>query len=187
MTQAQAVRKPESNLGALLLLFAVGALVAVLLGVYGKVHTPAGYSINIAGFSSTAYVKAWLATIAFVLALVQIFSALVIFGRIKLANPPTWIPGLHRWSGRIAVLVTVPVAVHCLYQFGFKAGDTRVLVHSLLGCLFYGAFVTKMLVLSRKGLPSWGLPVIGGVVFTALVGLWLTAGLYVFTKTGFHF
>jgi hypothetical protein len=62
-----------------------------------------------------------------------------------------------------------------------------VLFHSLFGCLFYGAFVTKMLVLSRKGLPGWALPVVGGVVFTALVGLWVTAGLWVFATQGLHF
>lgn len=188
MSQAQPAHKQDSNLGALLLVFAVGALISVLLGVYGQVHEPSGgVFTTIAGFSSGLYVKAWLTTGAFVLALVQMTSALIMYGKIKVANPPTWIPTLHRWSGRIAVLLTVPVVVHCLYALGFQTGQTRVLIHSLLGCLFYGAFVAKMLVLSRKGLPGWALPVLGGVVFTALVGLWLTAGLWVFTTKGFHF
>jgi hypothetical protein len=41
---------------------------------------------------------------------------------------------VHRWSGRLAFLVSIPVAMHCLYALGFQAFDLRVLVHSLLGC-----------------------------------------------------
>lgn len=44
----------------------------------------------------------------------------------------------------------------------------------------------KMLVLTRRGLPGWALPVIGGLVFTGLVGLWLTSALC-FTSTGMSF
>lgn len=138
-------------MGVLLALIAVGIGVAVILGLYGAVHTPTRQAVNIGGFSSGLYAKAWLTTGAFVLALVQITTALIMFGKIKVANQPPWIGTLHRWSGRIAVLLTVPVAVHCLYALGFQTAQPRVLFHSLFGCIFYGAFVTKMLVLSRKG------------------------------------
>jgi uncharacterized protein DUF6529 len=165
---------------------AIGILVAVALGVYGRLHEPAAVSVNVAGFSSPGAVKSWLATAAFVLAVVQLGSALVMFGKIPVAAP-SWIGGLHRWSGRLAVLVTVPVAVHCLYALGFDWSSPRTLVHSLLGCFFYGVFVTKMLVLSRPGAPGWSLPVIGGLTFSALTGLWLTAAVWFFTTTGLTF
>ena len=93
----------------------------------------------------------------------------------------------HRWSGRAAVLLTVPVAVHCLYALGFDGYSPRVLLHSLFGCFFYGAFVAKMLVLSRDDTPGWALPVLGGAVFTALTALWLTASLWFFTTVGITF
>lgn len=163
---------------------AVGTAVAVVLGVYGRLHTPAGLELGLPWFSGTLYVKAWLTTLAFLLALVQIFTALVLEGRIRLALPG--LPAVHRWSGRVAVLLTVPVAVHCLYALGFRFTDPRVLVHSLVGCLLYGAFVTKMLLLVRWGLPRWAVPVAGGTLFTAFVALWLTSSLWVFTTTGFH-
>jgi hypothetical protein len=54
----------------------------------------------------------------------------------------------------------------------------------LLGCFFFGAFTTKMLLLTRRGLPSWVIPIIGGVVFSALVGIWLTSSLWFFTTVG---
>ncbi|RBQ18729.1 hypothetical protein DP939_18465 [Spongiactinospora rosea] len=161
-----------------------GGLVAVALGVYGRVHTPTGFAVGPAGFSGPLAMKAWLTTGAFLLAFVQVGSALVMYGRIPVPRPPAWIGGLHRWSGRAAFLLTIPVAFHCLYALGLQYDVARVLVHSLLGCFFYGVFVAKMLALPRRGLPAWGLPVLGGLAFTALVGLWLTSSLWFFTAIG---
>ncbi len=162
-----------------------GVAAVVVLGVYGRLHEPGTIAVDIAGFSGPAYVKAWLTTLAALLAVVQLVSALNMYGRIGRASP-SWVSTVHRWSGRAAVLVTVPVVVHCLYVFGFEYDSTRVLVHSVAGCLFYGAFVTKMLSLTRRGLPGWTLPVVGGVVFGALVVLWLTAALWLFGARGLH-
>jgi hypothetical protein len=162
----------------------IGALVALTLGVYGHLHNPTGYAINIAGFSSPGAVKSWLATGAFVFALVQVSSALVMYGKVPRIAAPSWIGGLHRWSGRIAFLLAVPVAVHCLYALGFQHYSTRVLVHSLLGCAFFGAFTIKMLILPKSELPSWPLPVLGAVVFTALTGVWFTSAYWFFSTFG---
>jgi hypothetical protein len=162
-----------------------GLALAVVLGVYGRLHEPGAIAVDVAGFSGPAYVKAWLTTLAALLAVVQLVSALTMYGRLGHASP-SWVSTLHRWSGRLAVLVTVPVVVHCLYAFGFEYDSPRVLAHSLAGCVFYGAFATKMLSLPRRDVPGWTLPVVGGVVFTALVALWLTAALWLFTTRGVH-
>jgi hypothetical protein len=164
----------------------IGALVALTLGIYGHIHHPTGVAVNIAGFSSPGSVKAWLATGATVFALVQVASALVMYGKMPRVAAPSWIGGLHRWSGRIAFLLAVPVAVHCLYALGYQTYSTRVLVHSLLGCAFFGAFTIKMLLLPKRGLPGWTLPVCGAVVFTALVGIWLTSAYWFFSTFGIH-
>ena len=58
---------------------------------------------------------------------------------------------------------------------------SRVLVHSLLGCAFYGAFTTKLLVLRSDRVPGWALPVFGGIVVVLMVGLWFTSSLWYFT------
>jgi hypothetical protein len=162
----------------------IGALVALTLGVYGHLHNPTGYAINIAGFSSPGAVKSWLATGAFVFALVQVGSALVMYGKVPRIAAPSWIGGLHQWSGRIAFLLAVPVAVHCLYALGFQNYSTRVLVHSLLGCAFFGAFTIKMLILPKSELPSWTLPALGALVFTALTGVWFTSAYWFFSTFG---
>ena len=128
-----------------------------------------------------------MASAALLFALVQLGSALVMYGKVPGMAPPAWIGGLHRWSGRAAFLLTVPVAVHCLYAVGFHTFSTRVFVHSLLGCAFFGAFTVKMLGLRRDGLPGWTLPILGGTVFALLVGLWWTSSLWFFTTIGVRF
>ena len=173
-----------SGAGKLVVPCLIGALVALTLGIYGRLHHPTGIAINIAGFSSPGYVKSWLATAATVFALVQVASALVMYGKVPRVAAPAWIGGLHRWSGRIAFLLAVPVAVHCLYALGFQNYSTRVLVHSLLGCAFFGAFTIKMLILPRSGLPGWTLPALGALVFTALTGLWFTSAFWFFSTFG---
>jgi hypothetical protein len=178
-------RRPRH--GGVLLSAAIGTLVAVGLGVYGRVHEPTFFAINLAGFSSGVAVKAWLGTAAFLLVLVQLASSMLMYGRFPRIRAPHWMPALHRWSGRVAVLLTVPVAVHCLYALGFQGGSLRTLLHSLLGCFFYGGFVTKMLVLQRSHTPAWSLPVLGGMVFTAMTALWLTSSVWFFTTSGLTF
>jgi Family of unknown function (DUF6529) len=175
---------PAQSMTRLFVPLAIGAAVSVALGVYGHVHNPTGIAVNIAGFSSPQTVKVWLATTAATLAAVQLVSALVMYGKIPGVQGPYWLGGLHRWSGRVAFLLTVPVAVHCLYALGFATFDTRVLVHSVAGCFFFGAFTVKMLILPRAGVPGWSLPLFGGLVFTAIAALWLTSAFWFFTTIG---
>src|SRR5215218_6461466 len=145
----------------------IGALVAVGLGVFGKIHEPRFFSVNLAGFSNPVAVESWLATLATSLAVFQLASAFVMYRLTPRGDAPAWIAAAHVWSGRLAVLASVPVAVHCLYALGFQSSDSRVLFHSLFGCFFYGAFVTKMLLLTRKGLRGWVIPIRRLVVLRA--------------------
>ncbi|MBL7497113.1 hypothetical protein I6A84_26630 [Frankia sp. CNm7] len=167
--------------GALL----VGAAVAVALGVYGQAHEPARRPIYTLGFSSPLPMKAWLTTAVIVFVIIQLLTALWMWGRLPGAGSAG--PGVaivHRWSGAAAFVISLPVAFHCLWALGFQTAETRVLVHSLAGCVFYGAYAAKMLGLRVKNLPGWALPVLGGLVFTTLVVLWLTASLWFFTQSG---
>jgi hypothetical protein len=184
--EAQSLPSPTSSAAKLMVPLAIGAAVSVGLGVFGRVHHPTGIAVSVAGFSSPLTVKVWLATGAFLFALFQLFSALVMYGKLPV-RAPGWIDTAHRWSGRIAFLLSIPVAVHCLYALGFQTYSARVVVHSLLGCVFFGVFTMKMLLLTKRGLAGWMLPLAGGLVFAALTGLWLTSALWFFVTSGVKF
>jgi hypothetical protein len=166
------------------LVVAVGAAVAVALGVYGRVHDPALEPLVTLGFSGMLQMKSWLATLALLLVLVQLGSALWMWRRLPLGPPPTWVTPAHRWSGTVAFVVSLPVALHCLWSLGLATSSPRVLVHGVAGCCFYGAYAAKMVGLRVSGLPSWALPVLGGLTFGLFVLLWLTSALWFFTLSG---
>jgi hypothetical protein len=157
-----------------------GAGVAVGLGVYGRLHQPAVVVVDTGAYLRLQTVKAWLATAVVLLLAVQTASA---FRRHRRPGA-RWPAALHWWSGRLALALSLPVAAHCLYALGIHTLDGRVLGHALCGCLFYGAFLTRTL-LSRTR--SWAVPVAGGVVFAAVVGLWLLSALWFFGTVGTTF
>ena len=51
-------------------------------------------------------------------------------------------------------------------------------MHSIAGCVFYGAFAAKVVFVHSKRLPGWALPLAGGLLFTAIVVLWWTGAVW---------
>ena len=162
-----------------------GAAVAVTLGMYGRLHQATGESVYTGPFSSVFAMKSWLATVVAVLAIWQAISALWMYGRLGHRAAPAWVRQVHRVTGAVTFLVSVPVAYSCLWALGFQDYSPRVLIHSLLGCLLYGIFVTKMLALRLPGVPDRFIPVAGGLLFTTVIALWFTSSWWYFTNVGF--
>ncbi len=167
---------------------AVGAAVAVALGAYGREHTPVGETIfNFQfGFGSLLAMKVWLGVAAGGLALLQFLTALWMFGRLSFGrrSAPGIAAPVHRATGTLAVLVTIPIAANCLYSLGFQTYSTRVLIHSVAGCVFYGAFVTKVLGIHVRSAPRWLTPVAGGLVLAVLCVVVLTSTVWYLTTIG---
>jgi Family of unknown function (DUF6529) len=168
--------------GALLL----GAGVAVALGVYGRVHDPNFDALPSLGFSGPGAFKTWATTVIAVLALVQLGSALWLYGRLGRRPAPPWLGGVHRANGAVIFVLSLPVAFMCLYGLGFSPDPfvLRKLIHSIAGCVFYGAFAAKVVFVHAKRLPGWALPVAGGLLFTAIVVLWWTGARWYFGVEG---
>ena len=163
----------------------VGAAIAVAMGVYARVHEPAGRPLFTLGFSGMLQMKTWLATAALLLVVVQLVTALWMWGRLPgTGAAPSWAPVLHRWTGSTAFVLTLPVAFHCIWSIGFATSSTRAVIHGVAGCVFYGAYASKMLGLRMRGLPGWALPVLGGTVLASFVLIWLTSALWFFTRAG---
>jgi hypothetical protein len=179
---------PRASSGRLVVAIMAGALVAVSIGVYGRYHDPAGQQTVTAFFGSTLAFKAWMATVVIAFTIIQLITALRIWGRISWPKTvPSWFGQVHRLSGTLAFMASLPVAYHCLWAIGFEPdlSQPRRFFHSLFGCFFYGAFLVKVFAVRSRRLPGWVLPVMGGTVFTSLVALWLTSSLWFFTTVGF--
>jgi hypothetical protein len=164
----------------------VGGLVALTLGIYGNVHDPTGDNLFTLFFTATINMKAWLASVAMVFGLFQLYSALRMFRKLRPNSPiHPWLPTVHRLSGFLAVGFTIPVAYHCLWSLGFQPEGGRQLIHSIAGCFFYGVFFTKVVIVRSRQTSSWALPLAGGALFSILVILWLTSALWFFSSFGF--
>lgn len=164
---------------------ALGLVVAAVLAAYAKVHPGNGAAIATFGFSTLLAMKTWLTTAAMVFVIVQLISALAMWGRLPgVSGSPAWAGPVHRWSGVVAFLITVPVAFQCIWSLGFSDSSVRTLVHSIAGCLFYGVFAAKMLSLRLPGLPGWALPVLGGLLAAVLVVVWFSSAFWYFTFSG---
>jgi hypothetical protein len=182
MTGTTEAAAPPRPAAWVLVPFLVGAAVAVALGVYSERHDPTGEQVVHLFFEGTLQMKVWLATLAFALAVFQLLSGMRMYGTFPLPRRvPGWYGDAHRLSGTVAFVVSLPVGYHCLWALGFADTDSRVLLHSLFGCVFYGAFVTKVLAVRDHRLPGWTLPLVGSVVFTSLVLLFLTSSVWFFT------
>jgi hypothetical protein len=172
------------NVGArLLAIAALGAAVAVALGVYGRVHDPSQELVFTLFFSSTIAMKVWVGSVAVAFGVAQVLSALWVYGKLP-GRAPAWAGTVHRISGRLAFIASLPVAYHCLWSLGFQDTNARVLLHSLLGCALYGAFAAKVTIVHAKGLPGVVLPIAGGIMFAVLVGTWLTSAYWFIDNRG---
>ena len=140
-------------------------------------------------FSTAIAGKAWFATAAVTLAVVQVLTGARIFGKLErlVRIPRPTVNRVHRWSGRLAFLCTLPVAFHCIFILGFQTVNTRVLLHSILGSFVYGVLAVKLFFVHDAKHPRWTLPLVGGAMFAVLATLWLSSAYWYFTEVRFGF
>jgi len=193
---AVGVREKRANPLWLLVPLLLLALVAAAVGVFAsrtiKPASPPPYFSLF--FSDTIHLKVWLTTAAVALALTQLLTAARIYEKLRFPPKGRLYNVIHRWSGRTAILLTLPVAYHCIFLLGYASirhtddfQFARTLIHSALGTAVYGVFVGKVFIVRKGGLPGWLLPIAGSTLFTVLLGLWLTSALWFFSVAGVDF
>src|SRR4030095_10299700 len=161
----------------------VFALITVTVGLVARQTVRESYATPFFHpfFTDTLQMKAWLVTAAVVLACGQLLTAARIYELLRFPPKGRLYHPVPRWSGRVAILLTFPVAYHCVFLLGFETHSPRILIHSLLGSALYGAVVAKVLIVRSTRFAPWVLPVAGGLLFSILLGLWLTSALWFFT------
>src|SRR4029077_11557400 len=97
-------------------------------------------------FSAPILAKVWLGAFAVVLVLGQLSTGARMWGhlrgvgRLSDATAKT----VHRWSGRLAILFTLPVVFHCITILGFQTTTARVAVHSVARSVLYCVVAGRM-------------------------------------------
>lgn len=162
------------------------ALVSLTIGLIAKqtVEQPYATPFFSLFFSDTLHMKVWLATLALLLGVAQLVTASRIYELLRFPPRGRFYNAVHRWSGRTAIVITIPVAYHCIFLLGFGTYDTRAYVHSLLGSMIYGALLAKVILVRSKGIPGFALPLAGGLLFSIILGLWLTSAFWFFRTAG---
>ena len=188
---AEAAPGPAPSMAVPLTAFAAGAVVALLLGVFGTVHDPTLDGTTTLGFDTVLAMKVAVTCVIGVLAVLQLVGALWMYG--KLGRPaPSWVGPVHRVTGALALLLTVFVAYHCLWALGLESGHLpdgekvplRTVVHGVAGCAVFGAVVVKVTAVRSKRAPGWFLPVAGGLLFSLLILVVLTSAVWYLNANG---
>jgi hypothetical protein len=83
--------------------------------------------------------------------------------------------GVHRWSGRLLLVLSIGVAFSCLIGPAGTTSPTRVLLHSLFGSALFVLLIAKfaLLKLVRSG-QQW-LPLAGILLFLSFFAVWATS------------
>ena len=103
-------------------------------------------------------------------------------------------PGLHPQAAPDAT-ATAP-ANSCGYQAAIPADRFKGIPvfnatqaaqpYSVEFVTTQGVITVKMLALTRRGMPGWVLPVLGGLAFALLVLIWFTSAFWFFSVFGFR-
>ena len=167
---------------------AVGALVTVSVGLLERhlINSPHPISYFHLFFSDPLYMKAWLASAALVLSFGQLITAAGMYGLFRISPATRFYQIIHRWCGRVAIALTLPVAFNCLFDLGIYPMDMRTMIHSILGAFIYGIFVAKFLIIRVERAPGWLLPILGSALFATVLGLWITSAYWLFNLYGWH-
>jgi hypothetical protein len=186
MTKKDSNKPLVPRRAALILPFFMFALIALTVGLLASRTRRSPYQTPFFHlfFSDTLHMKVWLVTAALLLGVSQLLTASRIYGLLHFPPPGGFYNLVHRWSGRTAIVLTLPAAYHCIFLLGFGTTDARVYVHSILGSSLYGALFAKVWIVRTKGFPGYALPIAGGVVFSILLGVWLTSALWFIGKFG---
>ena len=115
-------------------------------------------------------------TTVFALAGLQVLLAARFYGR-------TSFPGinggtaatLHRWSGRVALVLAVAVAYSCVAGPAGPTSPTRVLLHSIFGIAAFVVLTVKFLILRVVKGGDKALPIAGVSLFLVFAAIWATS------------
>jgi hypothetical protein len=89
---------------------------------------------------------------------------------------------VHRWGGRIAIVLAALIAFFCMTDIGAPNNPLRVVVHVVAGSTAFALLGLKFaLIRWRPSLAYDTAPWIGRIVAVCFVAIWITSGFAYFT------
>ncbi|MEX2548059.1 MAG: DUF6529 family protein [Chloroflexota bacterium] len=99
-------------------------------------------------------------------------------GRIKMRS----MMRVHRWGGRIAIVLAAVIAYYCMTDIGAPREPFRVVVHAVAGSTAFALLGVKFALIRWKPSLAYDTaPWIGRIVAVCFVAIWVTSGLAYFT------
>ncbi len=125
--------------------------------------------------------KALGASLAFVLAVLNLLIMLELYGKIRVFPwAPESLAWWHRRQGDVILILFVLIAYHCVRYGYIDPASPRVLSHSILGSLTMAVIALKFATV--RWIPRWmgRITVIGAALFLATTGTVFTSALWYF-------
>ncbi|MBV8959298.1 MAG: hypothetical protein JO087_11045 [Actinobacteria bacterium] len=114
-------------------------------------------------------------TTVFALAGLQVLLAARFYGRTAFPANGGTAAALHRWSGRVALVLAVLVAYSCVAGPAGPTSPTRVLLHSIFGIAAFVVLTVKFLILRVVKGGDKALPIAGISLFLVFAAIWATS------------
>lgn len=119
--------------------------------------------------------KVVLATVVFGLSGLQVALAARFYGFAALPIGAGPAAAVHRWSGRVALVLAVVVAFSCLVGPAGPTSPTRVLLHSVFGAALFAVLAAKFAVLRVLRRGDALVPYLGSALFLLFGAIWATS------------
>ncbi|MBI2544875.1 MAG: hypothetical protein HYV92_10060 [Candidatus Rokubacteria bacterium] len=125
--------------------------------------------------------KALGASLAFVLAVLNLLIMLQLYGKIRLFPwAPESLAWWHRRQGDVILVLFLLIAYHCVRYGYIDPASPRVLGHSILGGLTMAVIALKFLTVNWIPRLMERIALIGATLFVATTGTVLTSALWYF-------
>ena len=126
-------------------------------------------------------IKASLAAIALILAVMQVLLMLQLYGKIRIfPGSPETLAWWHRREGDLLLLIFVAIAYHCVTRAAIDPLSSRVVSHAIFGSILLTIIFFKVIVVRWvPGLMSY-IAWIGSALFIVATGTVLTSAGYYF-------
>ena len=121
------------------------------------------------------------ASVAFLLAVLNLLIMLQLYGKIRLfSGAPAFLARWHRRQGDVILVLFVLIAYNCVTRGDVDPGSPRVLAHAVLGSLTLAVIALKFVTVNWIPRLMNHIAVIGATLFVATTGTVVTSALWYF-------